>query len=193
MTAKSLIALAFLLALPATAAAGGWATVGVADLPAGTPPGGTWTAKLTILQHGRTPLEHVEPFVIVKSANGKTTRFAATPAGEPGVYVAKVKFPAAGRYEYLVDDGFGNMGREGHTYPPVQIGGVAAPASAPAAPPAPAPDGGVNWLGALLAAGLLAALALVLRRHPLKKEPAAPEAGPATAPLSSSEAISSSP
>ena len=46
----------------------------------------------------------------------------ATATDKPGVYRAEVVFPAAGEWEYLVDDGFGNAGAEGHTFPAVTIG-----------------------------------------------------------------------
>ena len=45
-----------LLALPAVAGAGGFATVGLSSLPDGTAPGKPWHVTLTILQHGRTPM-----------------------------------------------------------------------------------------------------------------------------------------
>ena len=49
------------LALAPAALAGGWATVGT-DLDArGDAPGGKWDVNITVLQHGRTPLEGVKP------------------------------------------------------------------------------------------------------------------------------------
>ena len=46
-------------ALTATAFGGGWATVGMSSTPAGAKPGEPWVVDMTILQHGRTPLEGV--------------------------------------------------------------------------------------------------------------------------------------
>src|SRR3954462_14317041 len=60
-TAAAAIALA--VALPATAAAGGFATLGLSSLPDGTAPGRPWHVTLTILQHGRPPMADLTPAV----------------------------------------------------------------------------------------------------------------------------------
>jgi len=167
------VAVAAVLVLPAGAAAGGYATVGLGSLPDGTPPGTPWHVTLTILQHGRTPLRNVEPTVVIRSAGGATTRtFAAKPAGKPGVYTADVVFPAAGRWRYTVDDGFSQV----HSFAPVAIGAsrpVPIPGSQSGAGPAGASapttrEGGSVGaaLAAAVVAGLLAAgLAFVLLRR----------------------------
>ena len=49
------------LALAGTASAGGWATAGVNQPPDDPTAGSTWDAKITILQHGQTPLAGVSP------------------------------------------------------------------------------------------------------------------------------------
>jgi hypothetical protein len=150
---KRLSALIFLLlALPATAYAGGWATAGLSSTPEGTKPGGVWKVDITVMQHGRTPLEGVQPAIVV-SHNGSDQRFDAVPTDEPGVYRAEVGFPAAGTYEYTVDDGFGNAFP--HEFPPVNIAGESVAAA-----------GGTPWWPfALLGAALLAAgVALLVRR-----------------------------
>ena len=105
---------AVVLALaPASASAGGFATVGVEPLPDGSR---SWDAQLTILQHGRTPLDGVHPRVIVERGSVRRS-FAARPAGRPGVYHAEVVFPSPGTWAYAVDDGFSMT----HTFPPVQV------------------------------------------------------------------------
>lgn len=154
------------LALPTGAGAGGFATVGLSSLPDGTAPGTPWHVTLTILQHGRTPLQGLDPVVRIRGADGATTRtFAARPARRPGAYTADVVFPAAGRWRFAIDDGFGRT----HDFAPATIGTAAA--TAPVTAPVKA-SGGAN-LGAAVAAaavaGLLAALlaaALMRRRHP---------------------------
>jgi hypothetical protein len=119
---KLLIGLAFAaLALPASAVAGGWATAGVSPPPDDMGPGQTWDARIELKQHGVTPLDNVEPIVMI--SNGSTDKsFPAKPTGEPGVYVAKVVFPSKGEWSYRVDDGFSQT----HSFAPVTIGGAAA-------------------------------------------------------------------
>jgi hypothetical protein len=114
---KFLIALALVaVAMPASAFAGGWATAGLAPPPGDIGAGDTWKAELTLLQHGQTPLEGVEPVVTIK--NGSTDKaFPAKATDKPGVYVAEVVFPSAGKWSYEVDDGFGQT----HTFAPVSV------------------------------------------------------------------------
>jgi hypothetical protein len=121
---KLLISMLVAFALPAGAAAGGWATVGVGPPDDGIGAGATWNAKVTVLQHGNpeTPLMGVSPTVTIE--NGSTSKtFKAKPAGEPGVYIARVVFPRSGTWSYSVYDGFTQYGgaRE-HTFAPVSIG-----------------------------------------------------------------------
>ena len=56
------LALAGLL-LPVAATAGGFATVQLSSLPAGTDAGGTWTPTMMILQHGVTPLDGLQRLI----------------------------------------------------------------------------------------------------------------------------------
>jgi hypothetical protein len=176
------------LALASSAAAGGFATVGLSSLPDGTAPGRPWHLTLTILQHGRTPLSGLRPAVRIRRAGGGRARtFAARPAERPGVYRVDVVFPSAGTWRYAIDDGFSLT----HTFAPVAIGSsraVGAPAPASSAPAAAAPAsarGGTRGgdVGAALAAaagaGLLAGLltTLALRRRPTEPAPA-PAAAP---------------
>ena len=161
-----LIPLALLLALLAVPAAlgGGFATAGLSSTPEGVAPGQPWKVDITVLQHGRTPLEGLTPMVRIHS--GSTTKeFTAKPTGEPGVYRAEVVFPKAGRWDYVVLDGFIN--EMPHTFPAVEIGGGAGAPAAPAATaappaPAPAPDGGGIATGWLWGAGAALLLALAL-------------------------------
>ena len=153
-----LIALLLAAALvPATAVAGGWATVELSSTPDGLAPGKPWNVELTVLQHGRTPLEGVEPSIVVTDGRGAERTVAATPSGVPGVYRASVVFPSAGTWEYVVDDGFSQR----HSYPPVTIG-----APGPAAPPDDDPFPWAAFIAAL-AAGAVAAAAtsLLVRRR----------------------------
>ena len=164
--------LATALLVPSAATAGGFATVGVAP-PEGVGPGEQWNAELTILQHGVTPLEGVEPSVIVTRGDARR-EFAARPTGEPGVYRADVVFPTAGTWRYEVDDGFTAV----HSFPAVRVGnGGAEPVAAAASTGSSAgSDGGPDiWL-ALAAAGV-AGLIAVLGSAALQRRRPAPEGG----------------
>jgi YtkA-like len=151
------------LAVPAAATAGGWATVGFDPPPEDLAPGEPWRVEMTILQHGRTPLEGVKPYVIVAPrAGGERKSFPADPTGEPGVYRASVVFESAGDWSLVVDDGFAAR----HTFPAVRVAGggkrgateqVAALGTAAAAPPSTGDDGPNLQLA--LGAAAVAALA----------------------------------
>jgi YtkA-like protein len=156
-----LAAIAAALAVPTAATAGGWATVGFDPPPEGLQPGEPWEVDLTVLQHGRTPLEGVQPRVIVAEEAGDGQRaIAARPTGKPGVYRATVVFESAGTWTIAVDDDFAAT----HRFPAVEIGSggkksatepVAAVNTAAARPPS-AGDDGPNLLLAFGAAAVAA-------------------------------------
>jgi hypothetical protein len=163
-------ALAAALVAPATSLAGGWATVGLSSLPDGARPGEEWAVDVTVLQHGRTPLEGVDPRVIVRAAEGGAKEtFAATPTERPGVYRAEVVFPSPGEWAYAVDDDFSQV----HQLGSVRIGAGAAGAAPLAG--ASGSDDGVTPAGALgiaLGAGLIAVLFTTLLRRRGQPKPA---------------------
>lgn len=179
MRAAAIAILALLIA-PASALAGGFATVGVSSLPDGTAPGEPWVVELTILQHGRAeaPVDGLRPAILV-SGTGYQRAHRALPTGRPGVYRARVVFPDSGTWNYTVEDGFGGL----HTYPAVEIGAtaksVASPAPAPAAPTPPS-GGGPNVALALLAAAV-AALAAAAGTRLLTRRARLAAGGPARA------------
>jgi len=164
------IPLALLAALVAAPAAlgGGFATAGMSSTPDGVAAGQPWKVEITVLQHGRTPLDGLVPKVRIHSGD-QTKQFTAVPAGKPGVYRAEVVFPQGGRWSYEVLDGFIN--EQPHTFPAVEIAdGGGSPAAA-----APEPDGGgiaAGWLWAAGAALLLAFALLGLDRRRRSPEPA---------------------
>lgn len=115
------------LAFAGTAAAGGWATVKMSAYPGDARPDEPWNLDLTVLQHGVRPLEGVRPVFRIRNVRtGEQRSFPAAPTAARGVYRAAVVFPAPGRWDYEIDDGFGQT----HTYAPVEIGESAAPAAA---------------------------------------------------------------
>jgi YtkA-like len=110
------------LAIPVSAAAGGWATAGLGPPDDGLKAGETWNAEVTILQHGQTPLSGVQPTVTIRNDSGRTETFRAEPTDKPGVYVAEVRFPSTGTWSYEVYDGFEQYGgAQTHTFGPVAI------------------------------------------------------------------------
>lgn len=151
MSRVLLSALALSLLVPAAAAAGGFATVQLSSTPAGLTAGETWSVDLTVLQHGRTPLDGIAPEIRVWS-DGGPTGFRAVPTGQPGVYHANVAFPQAGSWRWEIWDGFSQT----HTYAPAEI-----------APPEAAPragDGAPLWPWLVAAAGAVGLAGLGLLR-----------------------------
>ena len=144
----ALSVLAIALALSGAAGAGGWATVGMSPLPDGVDSGETWKTEITVLQHGRTPLDGLSPTLTISGQGGART-VTATPSGETGVYEASVVFPEAGRWSVVVDSGFGDSRL---TYGPVTIG--TAPGGTPGSFPT-LPAAAVAAALVLVAAGVL--------------------------------------
>ena len=115
---KLLLALVVAVVAVPAASAGGWATVGLSSLPAGTPTGEKWSVDMTVLQHGVAPLEGIAPVLTIVNADGDSHRFVGKPTGKLGVYHADVVFPSSGTWSYEVWDDFSKT----HTFKPVEIG-----------------------------------------------------------------------
>lgn len=131
-----------------TASAGCMATVGLTPPPQGIAPGTTWSAELTVLQHGVQPLPNADTarptLTIVNTKTGEQRTFVAKQTKDPAVFVANVVFPAAGSWKYEVYDDFTNDGggpvpcAQTHTFSAVTVGGGGGPAGG-GEPPAPTP------------------------------------------------------
>lgn len=147
------------LAAGGTAGAGGWATVGVEPPPpdeANEP----WNVTVTVLRHGRTPTDGARPMLTIRNREtGATKTYALEPAGS-GRYTARIVFPSAGTWSYVVNNGLAATGygmSATQTFAPVEIG----PRDGGASPP-------VWSLRALLVLALVAtgaALVLLARRR----------------------------
>lgn len=152
MTRAALVLVAA-LALAGSASAGGFATVQLGATPYGVATGGTWSTDLTVLQHGRTPLDGLSPTVTI--SNGTQERvFPAVATGRTGVYHVEVVFPSAGTWTWKIWDGFTRT----HTYAPVVVGATDdGPGTV---------DASLGWwiVGLVAAAALVAATALARRR-----------------------------
>ena len=130
---------ALVLLIAPAAHAGGWATVGLSSTPAGTEPGTPWPVKITVLQHGVTPLEGVEPAVIITSGDARKT-FAAKPDRQARRVPRRGRVP--GRRPLgatAVVDGFDSSGHAAHV-----PGGdrSRSPSTSPASPAPASADGG---------------------------------------------------
>ena len=109
---KALFAAVVVAALTyaAPAAAGCWATVDLNRPPSEITAGTTWTAELTVLQHGRNPLPDAaaaRPTVTITNGAGERKTFTASPVDpSKGTYSAQVVYPSAGNWTYAVFDDF---------------------------------------------------------------------------------------
>ena len=123
---RRLLPLAVLVAavLAPSAAAGGWATVQLSAVPTdGMKSGTTLPIDITVLQHGRTPLEGVTPVFRIRDEAGKLlASYRGAPTGRAGVYHVDARIPDARTMRYEVYDGFTEYGgATTHTYAPVSI------------------------------------------------------------------------
>src|SRR5215218_7582471 len=96
-----LLASLALLALAGAAFAGGWASVSMTDPPTDITVGQETRVELTVLQHGKTPIDWPKLTVAATQADtGETVRADATPVrGELGRYRATLVFPSDGEWD----------------------------------------------------------------------------------------------
>jgi hypothetical protein len=88
----------------ASAFAGGWAVTTLDPLPNELRAGQTYAIGYMIRQHGQTPFTSAQTAIEIRSADSQAPqRFRAVPDGPPGHYVAQVTFPAAGEWQWDVD------------------------------------------------------------------------------------------
>jgi hypothetical protein len=125
-------AIALLLAaaaFPATAQAGGWATVELGESPSGLVAGEPWRVELIVKQHGVTPLDDARPTVVIDNGHGVTRTFHARRTGRPGTYVAEVVFPSGGTWRTRIHDGWTDA--VPHKLSPLSVGSAVADAGFP--------------------------------------------------------------
>lgn len=92
--------LAFAIAVPAFA--GGWAVITLDELPTSVVAGEPFTIGFVVLQHGRTPMNDLDPIISVHL--DKTNAFVAhaEQEGKPGHYTATLTIPKAGEWEWSI-------------------------------------------------------------------------------------------
>ena len=98
------IALALLLSvvLAIPAFAGGWAVITLDEIPTGVVAGEPLTIGFTVLQHGKTPMEGLDPTITATSSNSESFMVHAKPEGETGHYAATLTFPAEGNWTWSI-------------------------------------------------------------------------------------------
>lgn len=97
-----------LLALPASALAGGWAVVVLDPLPPGLEngDGGPHRVGYTVLQHGLHPAGGLRTSIAIRSVqSGQTLEFPGRAEGDAGHYVAEIRFPSVGDWTWEVRPG----------------------------------------------------------------------------------------
>lgn len=95
-----LAAAAMTLALAAPALAGGWAVTTFENLPESFEAGATYSLDYTIRQHGKTPVDSGDSYVMFRNAD-RSLRFDAANHGD-GTYTVKVTLPAEGSWQWDV-------------------------------------------------------------------------------------------
>jgi len=98
------IALALLLSvvLAIPAFAGGWAVITLDELPTDVVAGEPLTIGFTVLQHGKTPMEGLDPTITATSSNSESFMVHAKPEGETGHYAVTLTFPADGNWTWSI-------------------------------------------------------------------------------------------
>jgi hypothetical protein len=105
LTLRATLAAVALTVLAAPIAfAGGWAITTLDELPASLKAGETYSIGYTIRQHGLAPFTTTQSGIEIRDPKtGARQRFAGIAEGAPGHYVAQVRFPEPGEWEWLAD------------------------------------------------------------------------------------------
>jgi hypothetical protein len=85
------------------AMAGGWAVTTLDEVPATLKAGETYPIGYTVRQHGQTPFLGSETGIEIRSSSNARQRFNGVAQGAPGHYVAQVRFPEAGEWQWFAD------------------------------------------------------------------------------------------
>jgi mono/diheme cytochrome c family protein len=96
------IALLLSLVFAIPAFAGGWAVITLDELPTGVVAGEPLTVGFTVLQHGRTPMDGLEPTIVANLYKEQEFVVYAEPDGKPGHYTAALTFPREGEWRWIV-------------------------------------------------------------------------------------------
>jgi len=94
------LVLSLVLAIPVFA--GGWAVITVDDLPMDVVAGRPITVGFTVLQHGETPMNDLEPTITISLKKGQEIVVDAKPDGKSGHYTATLTFPNDGEWDWSI-------------------------------------------------------------------------------------------
>jgi cytochrome c2 len=105
LIARTLIGVVVLLALGTNVVlAGGWAVITLDELPAQITTGQALPIGFTVRQHGQTLRSDLKPIVrFDRSDTQESFHVTAQRQGTEGHYVAEIKFPSAGQWDWQVD------------------------------------------------------------------------------------------
>jgi len=82
--------------------AGGWAVITVDELPTDVVAGEPFTVGFTVLQHGKTPMNDLDPILNVHLDKTDAFIVHAKHDDKPGHYIATLTFPKAGEWEWSI-------------------------------------------------------------------------------------------
>lgn len=91
---------ALLLVIPVFA--GGWAVITLDELPTDVVAGEPLTIGFTVLQHGRTPMDGLEPTITANLYKEAQFVVNAEADGKPGHYTANITFPKEGEWRWSI-------------------------------------------------------------------------------------------
>jgi mono/diheme cytochrome c family protein len=96
------IALLVSLIFAVPAFAGGWAVITLDELPTDVVAGEPLTVGFTVLQHGKTPMNDLEPTITANLYKEQEFMVNAGPDGKPGHYTATLTFPKEGEWRWSI-------------------------------------------------------------------------------------------
>ena len=92
--------LSLIFAIPAFA--GGWAVISLDELPTNVVAGEPLTIGFTVLQHGKTPMDGLDPTVTASLYKDSQFVVHAEPEGKTGHYTATLTFPQEGEWSWSI-------------------------------------------------------------------------------------------
>jgi hypothetical protein len=92
--------LSLIFAIPVFA--GGWAVITLDELPTDVVAGEPLTIGFTVLQHGKTPMDGLNPTITANLYKDEFFTVNAEPDGKPGHYTATLTFPKEGDWRWSI-------------------------------------------------------------------------------------------